>query len=163
MAEQDFTLSTFYASWKEYQEHIRNAVATLTAEQLALRAAPNLRSIGENAAHIIGCRAGWFTQVLGEDGAEMKDFATWDEKGALARTGEELAHGIDRTWEFMAERLARWDSSDMRQTFTDDWDGVKVELSRAWIIWHIIEHDMHHGGEVSLTCGMHGIKADFPG
>ncbi len=163
MAEQDFTLSTFYASWKEYQEHIRNAVATLTAEQLALRAAPNLRSIGENAAHIIGCRAGWFTQVLGEDGAEMKDFATLDEKGALARTGEELAQGIDRTWEFMAERLARWDSSDMRQTFTDDWDGVKVELSRAWIIWHIIEHDMHHGGEISLTCGMHGIKADFPG
>ena len=163
MAEENVTLSTFYTSWKAYQEHIRNAVATLTPEQLALRAAPGLRSIGENAAHIIGCRAGWFTAVLGEDGADMKDLATWDEPDAAARTGEELAQGIDRTWQFMAERLARWSDDDMRQTFNDEWDGVQVELSRAWIIWHIIEHDLHHGGEISLTCGMHGIPTDFPG
>ena len=67
MVEDHFTLTTFYTSWKAYQDHIKGALAPLTAEQLELRAAPHLRSIGENALHIIGCRAYWFTDFLGED------------------------------------------------------------------------------------------------
>ena len=87
MAENNFTLTTFYTSWKEYQDHIKGALAPLTAEQLELRAAPHLRSIGENVLHIIGCRAGWFTEFLGEDcGADVKEYASWDVSGAPART-----------------------------------------------------------------------------
>ena len=165
MAEENFTLTTFYGSWKEYQDHIRGAVAPLTAEQLALRAAPGLRSVGENAAHIIGCRAGWFTHVLGEDGgAEVKEMANWDVPGAPACTSAaELVQGLDRTWQLMADCVARWSPDDMRQTFPDDWDGKIVQLSRAWVLWHVLEHDLHHGGEISLTLGMHGVKAEFPG
>ncbi|HEX8994485.1 MAG TPA: DinB family protein [Ktedonobacterales bacterium] len=163
MAEDNFTLTMFYKSWKEYQDHIKSAIAPLTAEQLALRPAPHLRSIGENAAHIIGCRAGWFTHVLLEDDADVKAIASWDEPGAPTRTAAELAQGLDRTWELMAACLARWNSADMQQTFTDDWDGEEVHLSRAWIVWHVLEHDLHHGGELSITLGMHGLKSDFPG
>jgi uncharacterized damage-inducible protein DinB len=162
MAEESFTLTTLFSLWKEYQERLKESLAPLTAEQLALRAAPGLRSIGENAVHIIGCRAGWFTFVLGEDGGpEVKEITTWEETGAPARTAAELVQGLDRTWQLMADRLARWTDSDMQQTFQDDWDGQIVHLSRAWIVWHVHEHDLHHGGEVSLTLGMHGIPATF--
>jgi len=27
----------------------------------------------------------------------------------------------------------------------------------------VMEHDLHHGGELSLTLGMHGFPANFPG
>jgi len=66
---------------------------------------------------------------------------------------------LDRTWQCMA----RWSPADMRQTFPDDWDGQHVDLSRAWVFWHVMEHDLHHGGELSLILGMHGLPADFPG
>src|SRR4030088_3824667 len=80
MTEDNFTLTMFYTSWKAYQDHIKGALAPLTAEQLELRAAPPLRSIGENALHIIGCRAYWFTDFLGEDGGEeMKVYEGWNE------------------------------------------------------------------------------------
>jgi hypothetical protein len=83
MADINFTLTTFYNSWKEYQDHIKGALAPLTAEQLELRAASHLRSIGENALHIIGCRAGWFTYVLREDvGDDVKEYTSWDDPGA---------------------------------------------------------------------------------
>jgi hypothetical protein len=36
-------------------------------------------------------------------------------------------------------------------------------LSRAFILYHLMEHDLHHGGELSLTLGMHGLTSDFPG
>lgn len=163
MAEDNFTLTTFYTSWQAYQDHLKAALASLTAEQLTLRAAPELRSVGENAQHIIGCRIGWFTATLGEDGgADAEFFASWGEReSGAAPTAAELVHGLDRTWHLMADCLARWSSDDMRQTFPDDWDGEPVQLSRAWVVWHVLEHDLHHGGEVSLTLGMHGIPAEF--
>jgi uncharacterized damage-inducible protein DinB len=168
MAEDHFTLTTFYTSWKAYQDHIKGALAPLDAEQLELRAAAHLRSIGENALHIIGCRAFWFSEFLGEDGnEEMKVYVGWNEAalalGAPVPPAAELAKGLERTWQFMAECLARWSSDDMRQTFPDDWDGKHVDLSRAWVVWHVMEHDLHHGGELSLTLGMHRLPAEFPG
>src|SRR5438105_1590813 len=36
-------------------------------------------------------------------------------------------------------------------------------FTRAGVVWHVMEHDLHHGGELSLTLGMHGLPADFPG
>ncbi|MGZ3637374.1 MAG: DinB family protein [Ktedonobacterales bacterium] len=164
MADENFTLTTFYHSWKEYQDHIKEAVAPLTTEQLELRAAPHLRSIGKNTAHIIGCRLGWFTETLGEVGGEdVKALASWGEPSAHAPTAAELVQALDITWELMADCLARWSPADMQQTFPDDWDGKIVHLSRAWIVWHVLEHDLHHSGELSLTLGMHGIPANFPG
>jgi uncharacterized damage-inducible protein DinB len=161
MAEDNFTLTTFYTSWKEYQDHMQAAVAPLTREQLALRAAPGLRSIGENAVHIIGCRIGWFTGTLDEDGSAYDlPSRSWEEPGA-APTGAELAAALERTWRLMADCLARWTSADMRKTFPDEWDGKPIELPRAWVVWHVLEHDLHHGGEISLTLGMHGIPAEF--
>jgi uncharacterized damage-inducible protein DinB len=160
MAEDNFTLTTFYTSWKAYQDHIKGALAPLTAEQLELRAAPHLRSIG--------CRVYWFTAFLGEyGGEEMKVYAGWNEValelGAPIPTTTEMVQALDRTWQCMTDCLARWSPDDMRHTFPDDWDGKQVDVSRAWVVWHVMEHDLHHGGELSLTFGMHGLLADFPG
>lgn len=163
MAEENFTLTTFYDGWHAYQNRIKEGIEPLTAGQLALRAAPELRSVGENAAHIVGCRAGWFIECLGEDtGPELQACVHWDEPGAPTRSAAELVDGLARTWQLMAGCLARWSPADMRQTFPDDWDGEKVELSRAWVVWHVLEHDLHHGGEISLALGMHGLEAHFP-
>ena len=168
MAEESFTLTTIFDSWKQYQEHIASAIAPLTAEQMTLRAAPDLRSIGELALHIAGCRAGWFTHILGEaddtpTGAAIKAMAVWDEQDRSLWNAAQLVEALGITWEFMMDKVARWSADDMKATFEDDQDGVKVQLSRAWILYHLMEHDLHHGGELSLTLGMHGLTSDFPG
>jgi uncharacterized damage-inducible protein DinB len=31
--------------------------------------------------------------------------------------------------------------------------------TRGWVIWHVIEHDIHHGGEIAYSLGMHGLTA----
>jgi uncharacterized damage-inducible protein DinB len=166
MAEENFTLTIFYASWKEYQDRLEAALAPLTAEQLALRAAPDLRSVGEIALHIVGCRMVWFTEFLGEDGgADVQAYASWNE-AALAQnppvpSTAELVQGLDGTWQLMAACLACWSPAEMQQTFPDEWEGQHVELSRAWVVWHVLEHDLHHGGEVSFILGMHGLQAGF--
>ncbi len=155
MADENFTLSTFYSEWKRYQDHLKDAIAPLTADQLALRAGPELRSVGEIATHIVGGRIGWFTGFLGEPG----EIQRWHLPDAPDKTAGELVRGLDATWKLMTDALARWSPVDMRVTFGQEWRGQHFELPRSWVVWHILEHDLHHGGEISLTLGMHGLRA----
>ena len=166
MTDDTFTLTTFYTSWKTYQDRLQAALSALTAEQLALRAAPSMRTIGENAMHIVGCRVFWFVEVMGEECTEeMNEYVSWNEAalapGAPIHSAAELEKALDFTWQFMATCLARWSPTNMQQTFSIGEDGAPVEISRAWVVWHVLEHDLHHGGEISLTLGMHGIPAEF--
>ena len=160
MSDPQSSVAPFYKGWDVYQGLLVTAIKPLTAEQLALRAAPGLRSIGENALHIVGCRSYWFTQFLGEDwGEAMQVYQRWNELALTVKppvpSAAELVQGLERTWQFMAGCLARWTPADMQQTFPDE----PVEVSRQWVIWHVLEHDLHHGGELSLTLGMHGLAA----
>ena len=76
-----------------------------------------------------------------------------------ARSSMELIRGLETSWQLMADALARWTYEDMQKTFTRDWRGDHYALSRSWVVWHLIEHDLHHGGELSLSLGMHGLTA----
>ncbi len=29
---------------------------------------------------------------------------------------------------------------------------------RGWVVWHVMEHDVHHGGEISQILGSHGLS-----
>lgn len=158
MAE-DFTLATFYALWGAYGDHIRAAIAPLTAEQVALRAASGQRTVGEIVAHVIECRAFWLGEFVDETGAELDALRKWYEPGELTTVPAQLVDGLDCSWRFVANLLARWSPADMRQTFPNEWRGDHYDLSRSWVVWHVLEHDLHHGGEISLTLGIHGLQA----
>jgi uncharacterized damage-inducible protein DinB len=38
-------------------------------------------------------------------------------------------------------------------------EGKIYTITRGWVIWHVIEHDIHHGGEIAYSLGMHGLTA----
>ncbi len=157
----NYMITTIYDNWKGYQEKVAVAIAPLTAEQLTLRAAPHLRSIGEIVRHMIRTRIGWFIYTLGEDTAAIQDLAHFGEEPLPTFTAVQLVYGLGGTWRMISDALARWSDDDLKQTFTDtdDTDGTQYQVSRAWVIWHLLEHDLHHGGEVSLTLGANGLQA----
>lgn len=162
MTEHTFPLAPFYKGWDNYQQLLVHAVAPLSPEQLTLRVAPHLRSIGSNAAHIIGARAGWLYYVLKEGDENLAALSRGDEPGQPARTAAELVSGLETTWQVIQDALQRWTIADLDEVFHDiDENGEEVEedLTRQWVIWHLIEHDLHHGGEISFALGMHGLAA----
>ena len=98
----------------------------------------------------------------------------------------ELVAGLEKTWQMIENTLACLTSADLDQVVPplDDAERVRhaklVEpalqpyaqmwldaarlagevrpaVSRQWIIWHMIEHDIHHGSEISTTLGIHGL------
>ncbi len=148
-----------HKGWKIYQGHLVKAVASLTDEQLALQISPNLRSIMTIAAHIIVARVWWLHFVLGEGSEELRPMVKWDEEGEPARTAVELVAGLEATWQVMDSALMRWSESDVDQVFTFDGYSGEESVTRKWVIWHLLEHDLHHGGELSFVLGAHGLPA----
>lgn len=160
MSETSETLAFFTQGWQNYQHQLSVALARLTLEQLALRAAPDLRSIDELARHIIAVRAGWFHFCLEEGNEDFGAFSAWDEPGSPARSADELVSGLAKTWQVMQETLERYTLADLQSTVQDEEDdGQIVTYTRGWVIWHVIEHDLHHGGEIGYSLGMHGLIA----
>ncbi len=157
MAEVQDRFPSIHDGWHNYHTVMIRAIEPLDSDQLALRAAPNLRSVEEIAAHVVGARARWFHAVMAEGGDEFKAFAGWDRRGAKTRSADELVGGLEATWKGMQDAIGRWSPEDWRTT----WPGQAGEpevLTRQWIIWHLIEHDLHHGGEISITLGAHGVQ-----
>lgn len=154
MATDELTLARYYSGWATYQKHLSRALPALTAEQLALRVAPSQRDIGTIAAHIVGARAWWFHTILGEGSPDLAALQGWDDVVPVAQTGTELAAGLDATWRLIADCLARWTPADLAVTRPHPRRG---EVARGWVIWHVLEHDIHHGGELFLTAGMHDL------
>ena len=156
------TLDTLYETWRGYNNKLRAAVAPLTAEQLAAQPAPHMWPLGQIVQHIISVRAGWFSGTLQDDDEAMTAYMEWGQRESPWRDGAELAHALDETWTFIAGRLQRWSPEECAQTFPDypDEEGGEIfYVSRNWVIGHVMEHDLHHGGEASLILGMNGLAA----
>jgi uncharacterized damage-inducible protein DinB len=159
MGDANVTLAIMAEGWHTYQRRLSEALAPLTPEHLALRAAPHLRSIDELARHIISVRAGWFHNILGEGDDAFGAYHQWDQPDAPARTAGELVNGLAATWQAMRAALAHFTPHDLAQTVTGERKGRTFSYKRGWVVWHVIEHDIHHGGEIGYSLGMHGLKA----
>jgi len=149
-------ISSIYEGWHDYQLTIIKAISPLEQEQLALRTASDLRSVGEIAAHMIGARARWFYLLMEEGGDEFEILGKWDRRGAKARSAAELVSGFEATWRGMHDAIARWTAEDWEKTWPGEDNTEPEVITRQWVIWHLIEHDLHHGGEISITLGAHG-------
>src|SRR5579872_3180985 len=130
MTDQQTNLLSFYKGWDAYQALLIKAIAPLSSDQLALRVAPHLRSIGENVAHIISGRVGNFHLVMGEGSPELAPMEQWDIPGAPPRSAAELVSGLEATWQMIQTALARWTPANLDDVFTDGQDEQSSSFTR---------------------------------
>ncbi len=152
------TLEVIYENWQSYHKKLRDCIGLLTNEQLMLQPAPHMWPLDQLAQHIISVRAGWFSGTLQDEDAAMHEYMLWGQRDSPARSAAELVHGLNETWAFIEARLQRWTPDDCTQTFPDEWDGQVYQVSRSWVIYHVMEHDLHHGGEISLILGINNLR-----
>ena len=168
-------LGTFYDGWEQYQGLLLGALRDLTAEQLASKPGPGMWAVWQLASHMAGSRAYWFHDVLGEGDPSIREMfrvdsttvpdlpiedAGWEDDETHPREAAEIVDGLDRTWAMIDGCVRRWSSDDLVLEFSRQRrSGETQTFTRAWVIWHLMEHDLHHGGEVSLILGSHGIPA----
>lgn len=152
-------LDVISENWQIYHEKLCASIRPLTSEQLLIQPAAHMWHLGQILQHMISVRAGWFSFTLQENDEAMNAYTMWGQRDSPARSAAELVSGLDETWAFIESRLQRWTPADYAETFPDEVEGQIYQVSRSWVIYHVMEHDLHHGGEVSLILGMNGLPS----
>ncbi|GCF11223.1 DinB family protein [Dictyobacter arantiisoli] len=170
MTEQALPLMTFYKGWASYQRSLIETIAPLSIQQLALPAASHQWTIGMIVQHMVANRVWWFQVWMGEGNPDLAPIANWNpgevqEQPALDATA--LVAGLQSTWQMIADALARWTPADLEQVFSPPATLREEERENfpprtlQWILWHVLEHEIHHGGELSLALGGYGLPGIY--
>ena len=174
------SLSSVYEGWDGHQLALMRAITGLTPEQLAYRPAPNLRSAGEIISHIALGRVDWFhrmgapgsgalaRQIVPSEGEKADTehpgkLIPWmdaieRQEAAIITNPTELLRWLEASWQMIEQTLATWTVADLAQTFRHVYAGKVYAVSRQWVLWRILSHDVHHGGELAILLGLQGIE-----
>ncbi len=168
MTEQTLSLTMFYKGWDSFQQNLVKIIAPLSPEQLALPTAPHHWSIGMVVQHILANRVWWFQLWMGEGNPDLAPIASWGwEEERPVGSAAELVVKLEATWHMIQEALARWTPADLGDlvsvppSLSEEERRIFSGRTRQWIIWHVLEHEILHGGELSLALGTYGLKAIY--
>lgn len=148
--------------WPQYNDRLREVVAAMTDDQLAVRPSPDGWPIWGRVGHTAGARVYWLCDVIGEPGAETTPFPDvvkggWEDDPDHPRSATELVAALDSTFALIENSLDRWTPEMLPDEFSRTWLGVTVVHTRASILQRLFTHDAYHCGELSLTLGIHEL------
>ena len=156
------TIRPFYDMWPQYNDRLREVVASMTDEQLAIRPSPERWPIWATVGHTAGVRVYWLCDVIGEPGAASTPFQDaasngWEDEPDHPRGADELVMALDSTWRIVERCLAAWTPPMMADRFRRERDGVPEVHTRSSILQRLFSHDAYHCGELSQTLGIAGL------
>ena len=150
----------FFGGWEQHNALLIKAVSPLDLEQLSWSPKEGLWPIRMLACHIVAARAWWFNRWMGEGDEALARMSDFDEdEGSSTRPAAEICAALEKSWSDVAVCLRRWTEADLVATFqrpSPNAAGERPWRDRRYIVWHVAEHDIHHGGEISLILGIHG-------
>ena len=157
------TIRPVYDMWPQYNRRLRDVVAAMTDEQLAIRPSPDRWPIWATVGHTAGARVYWLCEVIGEAGAEttpLPDAASgigWEDDLDRPRGADELVEALDSTWRLVEACLDRWTPEMLADAFHRDYNAEPQVHTRGSILQRLFSHDAYHCGELSQTLGIAGL------
>jgi uncharacterized damage-inducible protein DinB len=164
-------LASVRQGWSEHQRKLVEVIAPLTDEQLQLRPSPEHWAIWQLASNLAGGRAFWLHDILGEGDPAVREMfrvshstipevpledAGWEGDEDHPRGASDLVSALEKTWQLVEDCLGRWSASDLAVEFSRPGGRVKT-FTRAWVLWHMVEHDLQHGSEIALILRANGL------
>ncbi len=157
------TIRPAYDMWPQYDRRLREVVAGMTDEQLAIRPSPGGSPIWATVGHTAGVRVYWLCDVVGEPGAETTPFTDaasgtgWEDDLDRPRSADELVQALDSTFRIVEGCLDGWTPEMLGDEVHRDYDGTDQVHTRSSILQRLFSHEAYHCGELSQTLGIHGL------
>lgn len=156
------TVRPFYDRWPQYNRRLRDVIARMPDEQLAIRPSPDRWPIWATVGHTAGGRVYWLCFVLGEPGAETTPFDPswefgWEDDLDRPRRAAELVDALDSTFRIVEGCLDRWTPEMLADEVERTYAGTRQVHTRGSILQRMFSHDAYHCGELSQTLGIAGL------
>src|SRR6476620_4826778 len=130
--------------WQFMQDELVRVVGLLSDEQIKMRIAPNVRTLGEQAEHIVRGRALWVHKVV--DDPSLETMMNWDEPDDPTRSAAEVVAGLKHTWQILRAYI----ESSTTDTTDDPSTVSEQENEGLRTVWGMLDHDLCHAGELAL-------------
>ena len=141
-----------FRHWDEVREGLCQALDKLTDAQLAFVPHEDLWSLGSVVCHIASGEEHWFRYYIagkrpeGEGGYDLASYPTVSDLRDL----------LDAVHARTDAYLGTLNASDLDQEVSLPWC---AKTTLRWVIWHVLEHEIHHRGEIFLMIGLLGMEA----
>jgi uncharacterized damage-inducible protein DinB len=140
-----------FRHWETIRQYLLQALDMLSDEQLGFVAGEGLWSLGKVACHIAEAEDGWFRYAVLRELSEWPEFDVNDYPGV-----EEIKGLLTIVHARTVDYLAAVDVEDLNQVVSTPWG---QDCSLREIVWHVVEHEAHHRGEIFLMLGLLGLRA----
>ncbi len=135
--------------WQHMQDELVRVVGLLSDAQMNMRIAPNVRTLGEQAEHIVRGRALWVHKVV--DDPSLEPMMNWDEPDDPTRSAGEVVAGLQHTWRILRAYIEPSTTDDTCTVLEQEKDGLRT-------VWGMLDHDLCHAGELALMLGVLGFE-----
>ena len=158
------TIRPAYSKWPEYNRRLRDVVAAMTEEQLAIRPErPDRWPLWATVGHTACQRVFWLCDFAGEPGADTTPFTNaayncpGDDDLEHVLSADALAEALDSTFLIVERCLDHW-TLDMLgdELRRPEWDDSWVH-TRGSVIQRVFSHDVYHCAELNETLGAAGL------
>jgi len=138
-----------FSHWKKVRQGTLMIIDVFEDDELFYQAYPGAWPAGQIMIHIADAEEGWFryavTKELNEWPSQL-NFDNYQDKRSIL---EALIEAGERTTLY----LQSLSEEDLSETIITPWE---ERFSLYWIFWHVLEHEIHHRGELSLILGLLG-------
>jgi hypothetical protein len=156
------TIRPAYVRWPDYERKLREVVASMTEEQLAIQPSPDRWPLWASIGHLACQRVYWLCDLAGEQGADTTPFTNaandcpGDDDLEHVLGPEALAGALVSTSRIVEGCLDRWTFEMLDEVVRDDSDADWVR-SRGALIGRVFAHDVAHITELNETLGRLGL------
>jgi hypothetical protein len=155
------TIWPAYSNWPEYDRRLRDAVAAMSEEQLAIQRPPERWPSWATPGHAACQQVLWLCDFAGEPGAETTRFTNaatpGDDDLEHVLSADQLVEAIDSTFCIVEGCLDRWTLDMLDEEIRhEDWGEDRVH-TRGSVIQRVFTHDVWHSAELNETLGVAGL------
>jgi hypothetical protein len=153
-----------FPRWADQNRRLRQRVAMLTEEQLALQPSVDRWPLWASIGHLACQRVFALCDVAGAPGAAESPFpdAAWncpgDDDLEHVWTSAQLVDALDRTFAIVEWCLDTWTLEQLDEVIAHpDWDD-REDVTRGWSLQGSYGHDVWHIAELNEALGVLGLE-----
>lgn len=157
------TIRPAYSMWPRYNRRLREVVALMTAEQLAMQPSPERWPLWATVGHTCCQRVFWLCDFAGEPGAETTPFTDaghncpGDDDLEHVLSADELAGALDSTFRIVENCLDQWSLDMLDEEIRRDDYGPDWVHTRGSVLQRVFSHDVWHCAELNETLKNAGL------
>lgn len=134
-----------FQHWAQVRTGLIETIQKFSEEELGYQPFPGAWCVGQIAVHIAECEEYWLQGVV--LGKSLPD-ALYPYKQYPRKA--DVINLLSETHARTSVLLDSLEETDLARPVTAE--GTTVE----WVVWHVLEHEIHHRGEMSLIHGLLG-------